>query len=67
MSHNLIDFLLINFYNGNADWDDNNFQAARSDALGDDRWRFFVWDSDAHRCSTLAITTKPVQSLCEPS
>ncbi len=40
-----IDFLLVNFYNGNRDWDDNNFQAARR-RTGDDRWRFFVWDSE---------------------
>jgi hypothetical protein len=40
-----IDFLLVNFYNGNQDWDDNNWQAARR-RTGDDRWRFFVWDSE---------------------
>ncbi len=40
-----IDFLLVNFYNGNKDWDDNNFQAARR-RTGADRWRFFVWDSE---------------------
>jgi len=39
------DFLLVNFYNGNRDWDDNNFQAARR-RTGEDRWRFFVWDSE---------------------
>ncbi len=42
---NFIDFLLVNFYNGNRDWDDNNFQAARR-RTGGDRWRFFVWDSE---------------------
>jgi len=40
-----IDFLLVNFYNGNRDWDDNNFLAARRRTNGD-RWRFFVWDSE---------------------
>lgn len=42
---NLIDYLLVNFYDGNSDWDDNNFQAARR-KTGDDRWRIFVWDSE---------------------
>lgn len=42
---NLIDYLLVNFYDGNSDWDDNNFQAARR-RTGDDRWRIFVWDSE---------------------
>jgi hypothetical protein len=42
---NLIDYLLVNFYNGNTDWDDNNFQAARK-KTGGDRWRIFVWDSE---------------------
>jgi len=42
---NFIDYLLVNFYNGNSDWDDNNFQAARR-KTGDDRWRIFVWDSE---------------------
>lgn len=42
---NLIDYLLVNFYDGNSDWDDNNFQAARR-RTGNDRWRIFVWDSE---------------------
>jgi len=42
---NFIDWLLINFYNGNADWDDNNFQCARRRLPGE-KWRFFVWDSE---------------------
>jgi len=40
-----IDFLLVNFWNGNRDWDHNNFQAARR-RTGGDHWRFFVWDSE---------------------
>lgn len=42
---NFIDYLLVNFYDGNSDWDDNNFQAARRRS-GHDRWRIFVWDSE---------------------
>ena len=40
-----IDFLLVNYFNGNRDWDHNNFQAARR-RTGGDKWRFFVWDSE---------------------
>ncbi|MFT6242759.1 MAG: hypothetical protein ACJAQT_004870 [Akkermansiaceae bacterium] len=42
---NYIDWLLVNFYNGNSDWDHNNWQAARRRDV-DDHFRFFVWDSE---------------------
>ena len=55
---NLIDYLLVNFYDGNSDWDDNNFQAARR-RTGGDRWRIFVWDSERTFLSpTTNSTTK---------
>ncbi|MEZ5303474.1 MAG: CotH kinase family protein [Verrucomicrobiales bacterium] len=53
---NMIDFLLVNFYNGNSDWDDNNFQAARRRVPGD-KWRFFVWDSERTLLSPTANNT----------
>lgn len=40
-----IDWLLVNFYNGNSDWDHNNWQAGRKRG-SDDQFRFFVWDSE---------------------
>lgn len=55
---NLIDFLLVNFWNGNTDWDDNNFQAGRRRAPGE-TWKFFVWDSERTLLSpTQNSTTK---------
>lgn len=54
--NNLIDYLLVNFYDGNSDWDDNNFQAARR-RTGDDRWRIFVWDSERSFLGTTANST----------
>ena len=42
---NYIDWLILNFYTGNSDWDHNNWQAARR-RDEDDRFRFFVWDSE---------------------
>ena len=38
-------YLLLNYYGGNRDWDDNNFQAAKR-RTGDDKWRFYQWDSE---------------------
>ena len=41
----MANYLLLNFYGGNRDWDDNNIQAAKR-RTGEDRWRFFQWDSE---------------------
>lgn len=55
---NYIDWLLVNFYNGNSDWDHNNWQAGRRRDV-DDRFRFFVWDSErAFLGATANSTTK---------
>ena len=40
-----VDYLVMNFYAGNRDWDHNNFQAAKR-RTGDDKWRIFQWDSE---------------------
>ena len=42
---NLLDFLLINFYSGNVDWDHNNWYAGRRRAPGAG-YKFFVWDAE---------------------
>ena len=42
---NLIDYMIINFHNGNSDWDRNNWQAARHRTDGSG-FKFFVWDSE---------------------
>ena len=42
---NMIDWLLVNFYNGNSDWDTNNWQAARRRGPGE-TFKFFTWDSE---------------------
>ncbi|MDB4667794.1 CotH kinase family protein [Akkermansiaceae bacterium] len=55
---NFIDWLLVNFYNGNSDWDHNNWQAGRRRG-GDDKFRFFVWDSERTMLGeTVNSTTK---------
>ena len=40
---NMIDYLLINFYAGNNDWDHNNFRTGRH---VDGKFIFFTWDSE---------------------
>ena len=42
---NLIDFMLINFYSGNIDWDRKNWYAARRREPGAG-YVFFTWDSE---------------------
>ncbi len=44
--NNLIDYMLINFYGGNADWDHHNWVAARNRNQNEDGFRFFCWDSE---------------------
>ena len=41
----MADWLLVNFYNGNSDWDHNNWQAGRLRRPGE-TFKFFVWDSE---------------------
>jgi hypothetical protein len=40
-----IDYMILNMYGNNNDWDDHNWYAARERAP-DGRWRFFVWDGE---------------------
>ncbi|MHB1033246.1 MAG: lamin tail domain-containing protein [Pirellulales bacterium] len=42
---NLIDFMILNFYGGNWDWDDHNWYAVRKREPGAG-YKFFAWDSE---------------------
>ena len=42
---NLIDFVLVEFYDGNIDWPANNWYAARRRAEGE-TFKFFLWDTE---------------------
>ena len=44
--NNLIDYILINFYGGNTDWDHHNWVAGRNRNQMDDGFRFFCWDTE---------------------
>jgi hypothetical protein len=43
---NLIDYILLNFYIGNKDWDGNNWLAARNKVNTKNGFRMFVWDAE---------------------
>lgn len=43
---NFIDFMLINQYAGNTDWDHHNWLAFKNRDLGDKGFRFICWDSE---------------------
>lgn len=40
----LADYMMLNFYVGNTDWDGHNWISARRNS--DDKWRFYAWDSE---------------------
>ncbi|MCX7045768.1 MAG: lamin tail domain-containing protein [Candidatus Sumerlaeota bacterium] len=42
---NLADFIILNFYGGNQDWDDHNWYSARRRLAGE-TFKFFAWDSE---------------------
>jgi hypothetical protein len=43
---NFIDYMLLNFYDGNTDWDHHNWVAVRSRVAPDKGFRFLSWDSE---------------------
>jgi hypothetical protein len=43
---NLADYMIINFYNGNSDWDHHNWTAARNRINPGKGFRFFCWDEE---------------------
>ncbi|MEC7777192.1 MAG: CotH kinase family protein, partial [Planctomycetota bacterium] len=42
---NLVDWMILNFYVGNVDWDHNNWYAGRRRRPGEG-YKFFVWDAE---------------------
>lgn len=43
---NFIDYMIINFYAGNGDWDHHNWVAFRNRVNPGNGFRFFCWDSE---------------------
>ena len=42
---NLIDYMMVNHYGENSDWDDHNWRAAGG-GIADMPWRIFSWDAE---------------------
>ncbi|MCP4425056.1 MAG: DUF11 domain-containing protein [Chloroflexi bacterium] len=61
---NLIDFIILNHYAGNQDWDDHNWHAGRR-RVADAGFKFFVWDSEriledvTHNVVSVNLSNKP--------
>jgi hypothetical protein len=43
---NLIDYIILNFYGANQDWDQHNWAAGRDRVNGRKGFSFFAWDSE---------------------
>jgi hypothetical protein len=43
---NLTDYMIINFYGGNTDWDHHNWAAMRNRKHPGDGFKFFCWDAE---------------------
>lgn len=43
---NYIDYMLINWYIGNDDWDNNNWRCIRSRVAPDNGFKYLVWDAE---------------------
>jgi hypothetical protein len=43
---NLIDYIILNFYGANQDWDQHNWAAARDKVRGRKGFNFFAWDTE---------------------
>ena len=50
----MIDYLLINFYHGNNDWDHRNFRAGAS--REDGKFQFFTWDAERSDINALNVS-----------
>lgn len=48
---NYIDYMLINYYIGNGDWDANNWTVGRDRIKNDIGFKFFVWDAETSMTS----------------
>ena len=43
---NLIDYMILNFYGGNTDWDSHNWAAIRNRVNPEKGFKFFSWDAE---------------------
>ena len=50
---NFIDYMILNYYGANWDWDHHNWIAVRNRVLPDKGFRFFIWDAE-HICENVS-------------
>lgn len=63
---NLIDYMMLNFYGGNQDWDDHNWYSARLREPGA-KWQFFSWDAERTLESITGMNMTGVNQDYRPS
>ncbi len=56
---NYIDYMLVNYYIGNGDWDKNNWTVARNRVRNSEGFRFFSWDAET---SMLSLTDNKIMT-----
>lgn len=61
---NLIDYMLMNFYGGNNDWDHHNWVAARNKVEPGKGFQFFSWDAEHLFTSSTLDVTKEDNANC---
>lgn len=61
---NLIDYMLLNFYAGNNDWDHHNWAAARNKVEPGKGFKFFSWDAEVIFTSSTIDVTKENNANC---
>ena len=54
-----IDYMMVNYWAGNTDWDNHNWYAIRSRRPGAPGWRFISWDAE----HTLKSVTEDVSAI----
>jgi hypothetical protein len=54
---NYIDYMLVNYYIGNGDWDKNNWSVGRNRVTNDKGFNFFCWDAET---SMLSLTKNKI-------
>jgi hypothetical protein len=61
---NLTDYMLMNFYAGNNDWDHHNWVAARNKVTPGKGFKFFSWDAEHLFTTTSLDVTKEDNPNC---
>jgi len=64
---NFIDYMLINYYIGNDDWDTNNWRVARSRVNPGKGFKHFVWDAETAKAFTDNIEINVTSKSGNPS